>query len=326
MNSLRIRLFGNISIEQDGRVLSELPAKAVELLCYLFLYRDRAHSREALAALLWPDGSHALSKKYLRQTLWRLQSMLGTAVDGESEDKHAWLILNPGWARIDPEFSWWSDVDEFERAYALSRDTPSLSLTDQQAQSLKLATDLYQGDLMELWYQDWCIYERERLQLTYLVMLEKLMGYCEAHQLYTKGVAYGQDILRYDQARESTHQQLMQLYYLSGDRTDALRQYDRCAAALKREFNLSPSRETVDLYEQIRLDQLVEIDGSPDLAKRRTNDRPETDLLHDLYRQLGQIQASLSSVQRQVQHELAALKDQGHGDQKTPKQTPRETR
>ena len=77
MKSLRIRLFGRISVEQDGQPLSDLPTKSLELLCYLFLYRDRAHSREALAALLWPDGSYTLSKKYLRQSLWRLQTTMG---------------------------------------------------------------------------------------------------------------------------------------------------------------------------------------------------------------------------------------------------------
>ena len=65
-------------------------------------------------------------------------------------------------------------------------------------QALESAVALYRGELIASWYQDWCIYERDRLQLTYLAMLEKLMGHCEAKASYAKGVGYGQAILRYD--------------------------------------------------------------------------------------------------------------------------------
>jgi hypothetical protein len=37
-------------------------------------------------------------------------------------------------------------------------------LNEAQAQLLKDAVNLYCGDLLEGWYQDWCLFERERLQ------------------------------------------------------------------------------------------------------------------------------------------------------------------
>jgi hypothetical protein len=52
--------------------------------------------------------------------------------------------------------------------------------------------------------QDWCLGEGERLQSAYLIILDKLMGYCESHQEYEAGMAYGQRIMRYERAREST--------------------------------------------------------------------------------------------------------------------------
>jgi two-component SAPR family response regulator len=91
---------------------------------------------------------------------------------------------------------------------------------------------LYHGDLLEDWFQDWCLYERERLQNIYLAALDKLMDYCEASRDYDAGLAYGTRILRHDLARERTHRRLMRLYYLAGDRTSALRQYDRCVQIL----------------------------------------------------------------------------------------------
>ena len=73
---------------------------------------------------------------------------------------------------------------------------------------------------------------------------------------YEEGLAYGARTLRFDGARERTHRRMMRLYYLAGDRTDALRQYDRCVAALRRELGVSPSAHTVALYNQIRRERL----------------------------------------------------------------------
>lgn len=318
-NALEIRLFGRISIQQRGQPLSDLSAKALELLCYLLLHRNRGHTRESLGGVLWPEASDSISKKYLRQTLWQLHSTLAGRAGHGQGNAEALLTLDPGWVRVNPEAGWWLDVAAFEEAYSLCRETPGWDLTDPQAEILEAAVALYRGDLIESWYQDWCIYERDRLQLTYLAMLEQLMGHCEARQLYAKGVGYGQCILRYDPARESTHRQLMRLYYRAGDRTTALRQYVRCAAVVAKHFNVHPSRETVALYHQVRTDRL---EGIPQqtAVERRPLEEPGSGLLLDLHARLDHIQASLSALQDQVQQELAAIsrgaKD-GAGDAST---------
>ena len=109
---IRIRLLGRVTIERDGQPSTDPPAKALELLSFLLLHRDRGHTREELAVLLWPDASTALARKYLRQTLWQLQSALAAEL----------LLLNSGWVRIDADADWWLDVDVFERAWEGSRD------------------------------------------------------------------------------------------------------------------------------------------------------------------------------------------------------------
>src|SRR5919198_720399 len=81
-SALEIRLFGQVSVHQNGRPLSDLSAKALELLCYLLLHRDRGHTRETLTGVLWPEASDSLSKKYLRQTLWQLHSALASPAGG----------------------------------------------------------------------------------------------------------------------------------------------------------------------------------------------------------------------------------------------------
>jgi DNA-binding SARP family transcriptional activator len=279
--TLRIRLLGRVCVQQDGQPPADLPAKAQELFCILLLRRDRARTRDEVSALLWPDADTSLGRKYLRQALWQLQSALTARL----------LVLTPGWVRVDANADWWLDVDMFERAWEASRDVTSARLTGRQAHALEEAVALYRGDLVEGSCSDWCLYERDRLQLTYLAMLEKLMGYCDAHHRYTQGIAYGHRILRHDPARESTHQQLMRLYYRAGDRTTALRQYERCADALKRELSLAPAAGTMVLRDQIRADRL---DGATHSAD------PGGGLLIELDQRLDQVQESIASLRQQV--------------------------
>lgn len=277
---VHLRLLGSLSIGREGQPPVELPAKALELLCYVLVHRGRGHTREALSALLWPEASPSMARKYLRQALWQLQSAQVARL----------LQLTPGWIRIAPD-GWWLDIETFERAWETSRDVPGSRLSGAEAGTLENAVQLYRGDLIETLYSDWCIYERDRLQLVYLAMLEKLMGYCEGRQCYPQGIAYGQRILRYDPAREITHQHLMRLHYRAGDRTTALRQFDRCAEALRREFGLAPAPQTIALRDQVRADHL-------DALARPVE--PGGGLLVELSRCLDQLQDSLVRVRQHV--------------------------
>lgn len=254
MSTLHISLFGKLSIHRDQQPLAGLKAsKAQELLCYLLLHRDHPHPRERLADLLWGDRSTSQSKGYLRKSLWQIQ----TALNSQAEPSGGHLLLvEPSWVQLNSEARFWLDVAVFEQAFNLVYRRPGKDLSLQCVESLCRAVDLYQGDLLEGWYQDWCLYERERFQYMYLSMLDKLTDFCETHQKYTAGQAYGTRILRYDRARERTHRQLMRLYYLAGDRTAALRQYECCTAILEEELEVRPARSTVALYQQIRADRL----------------------------------------------------------------------
>ena len=119
---------------------------------------------------------------------------------------------------------------------------------------LDRAVDLYRGDLLEGWYQDWCLFERERLRTMYMMTVEKLLAYHLMHGELDEGFACGERILRHDRAHERTHWRLMRLRYLGGDRTGAMRQYDACVAALREELDVAPSERTTSLYELIRSD------------------------------------------------------------------------
>lgn len=299
MSGLNIHLFGKFSIESDQQVLSAFNSfKVQELFSYLLLHRNRPHSREILAGLLWDNATTEKSKKYLRQTIWTLQ----TALEAQQHEHPSGITLRVehDWVQVDADQVVWFDVAILEEAFALVEGVACADLNPEQAASLQVAIELYRGDLLEGWYQDWCLYERELLQNKYLIIVDKLLGYCLANREYEAGQRYGALVLRYDRARERTHQLLMRLHYLAGDRTAALRQYERCVAALREELGVHPDQLTREIYEEIRgsqsdnsIEDLLTIDAATSL--------PE--VLH----RLKKLQSMLSRVQQRVKRDIKAV-------------------
>jgi DNA-binding SARP family transcriptional activator len=254
MAELTVHLFGKFSIGSDRPEPITLPGgKTQELFFYLMLHRHQLHSREAIAALLWPECSTVKSRKNLRQALWQLQSALARFTKNA---KCELLTIDAESIRMNGDKSMTVDVSIFERAYEEVCGNTGKSLEASQAKVLQRAVELYRGDLLEGCYEDWCLVERERLQNWYLIMLEKLICYSRMVHEYPRAVEYAETILRLDRAHERTYRQLMRTFYESGNRTAALRQYDRCKSALEEELGVEPSQQTQKLCEQIRKEQV----------------------------------------------------------------------
>lgn len=301
MDELRISLFGKFCLQHRGRIIDELDScKVQELLCYLLLHRDRPHARELLASLLWGDQTTSRSKQYLRKTLWQLQSACECV---RITREQPLLLVDPEWVEVNIKPDVWLDVRIFEDACSLTQGLSGGQLDAAQAESLATAVKLYRGDLLEGWYQEWCLIERERFQHLFLGALDKLMCYHEGQGEYEAGMEYGLHILRYDRAREHTHRVLMRLYDLAGDRTGALRQYERCVGALAEELGVPPAEPTQRLYEQIRTGQRQSIEP-PTPPPVVTPPRTPIALLQNILPQLKQLHYLLAEVVEQVEHEI----------------------
>jgi DNA-binding SARP family transcriptional activator len=297
MAKLEVYMFGRFCVHRNGQPLEGFDAcKIQELFSYLLLHRKTIHSREMLASLLWEDCTTAQSKKYLRQTLWQLQSVLADS-DTRSVDERV-VLVNSDWLQLNPQADLWLDVAVFEQTFALIQGVIVNDLCTQAVQAIQHAVELYKNNLLEGWYREWCIYERERFQSMYMTMLDKLTDYCERNNQYEMGLSYGVRILQYDRARERTHRQMMRLYYLAGDRTAALRQYQRCIEALAEDLGVKPERRTTLLYEQICADQLDH--PALSLEAARTGHTVAATTLIKALSLINQLQNLLVEIQQQA--------------------------
>lgn len=302
MSTLSIQLFGKFCVRRNERVLDGFDARKVqELFCYLLLHRGHSLSREPLAGLLWLDTTTVQSKKNLRQALWQLQAALGSQTEPINERL---LLVEPEWIQLNAKANFLLDVIVFEKTFNFLQKVTGQELDAPQVQNLQNAVQLYQGPLLEGWYQDWCLLERERLQSMYLAMLDKLMSYYEAFHDFETSLLYGMRIMCYDRARERTHRRMMRLYYLLGDRAEALRQYERCATALDEELGINPSKSTVILFRQIQADQIDVPEPMPAANETKTSLEVSTAPLIDILGHLKNLEECLADLQNQVKQSI----------------------
>jgi DNA-binding SARP family transcriptional activator len=306
VSTVRIYLFRDFSVERDGSLLTSFNKyKVKELFSYLLLNHTRPHRRETLTTLLWSETDPYKSQRNMRQTLWQLQRQLETCFDDEAQRL---LLINGDWIQINPQVEIWCDVLRFRRAYERVQGVAGQALDHEITCTLREAVTLYQGELLEGWYQEWCLIERENLQVLFLMMLDKLMDYCESQHNYEEGIGYGMRALRLDLSRERTHRRMMRLYDVAGDRGSAMRQYELCATYLKKEFNEEPTKRTKELYERLSNNQPL----TSKLVLKQTHRLDEKlspsnfDFTH-LLSHLAQLVADLDIAYWRIQQEIEAV-------------------
>jgi len=250
MDSLRIYALGSFRVYWGDELIDGFPTrKAESLFCYLVLNRHRFHPREVLAELLWGRSEPRNARRCLNTALWRLRRIL----EGHHIQPGAYLIVERERICFNTEGNYWLDVEEFETLCSeFGSHSEGAEPEAWNVEPLRRAVELYGGDLMDGFYDDWCLYERERLHQRFLRTLARLMVHHGAKGQYDEGIAYGQRILALDPLREEVHRQLMRYYELAGRRACALRQFEACRRVLREELEADPMPETVALYRRVR--------------------------------------------------------------------------
>ena len=232
---LELKLLGGFEAHLQGGTALVLPTRKTQaLLAYLALPLGQSHPREKLATLLWGDMQNAQARGNLRNALSRIKKSLPRAA-------RAGLLLDGTSVSLDPS-AVDVDVARFERLVA-----------DGSADALGQVTTLYRGDLLaglvlaERPFEEWLTAERERLHELAIQGLGRLLTYQQQAKAHEPAVQTGLRLLALDPLQEPVHRAVMRLYARLGRREAALRQYQLCADALKRELNAPPEVETTQL-------------------------------------------------------------------------------
>jgi len=249
LNILKINLLGIVRVAHRGVPTQTGMGRAVKgLLGYLTLFRHRFHAREVLAGLFWGESSEDRARSSLNTTLWRLRKVL----EPGSIPVGAYLVTTPtGEIGFNSKSDHWIDIEIFEDHIKPILAIPSDSLKANDVSRLENALQLYQGELLEGFYDDWALRERERLRSLFVKGQIHLLHHYTHHAAWEQGLACAQNILNLEPLREEIHRKMMRLYFNNGQRAQALKQYEMCRETLASELEILPMEETQILYAQI---------------------------------------------------------------------------
>jgi predicted ATPase/DNA-binding SARP family transcriptional activator/DNA-binding CsgD family transcriptional regulator len=217
--------------------------KAANLIKLLALApRHRLH-RERVMETLWPDLDAKRASNNLHRTLHFARGVLGGAGAGVGSD---YLPLRRDMLELCPDRPIWVDVEAFEIAAAGAR-------TSREPVAFRAAISLYAGELLpEDLYEDWANERRADLRRSYKVLLVELGALYEKRGENEKGIQTLRSAVAQESTDEDVHVALMRLYALSGQRLEALRQYERLRKMLARQLDTIPSDASRRVYEEIR--------------------------------------------------------------------------
>jgi DNA-binding SARP family transcriptional activator len=111
---------------------------------------------------------------------------------------------------------------------------------------------LYQGDVLpgDL-FHDWAREHREHIRKIHAEMLTHAASLTEAGNDTSRTMIYYERMFSLDPCNEAACRWLMAWHLAAGQRSDAVRLYERCQLALRKEMDIEPDDQTRRLYRNI---------------------------------------------------------------------------
>jgi DNA-binding SARP family transcriptional activator len=224
-----------------------MPMALQRLIAFLGL--RPGSNRTHVAGLLWPDMPEDRALGCLRTTLWRLRRDTTRLVDSEGQK-----IRLGRHVRV--------DVDELVRIAQAVQAGGNPRVADPL-----LATG--QDELLPGWYDDWVLFERERLRQLRLHALEAAARAYLRLEQYGRALQAAIAAMRAEPLRETPYRLVVEVHLTEGNAYEALRAYHKFHDLVRRELGLTPSPQMQALLARV-LRIGVRVDEESDNGARPT--------------------------------------------------------
>ncbi|MCB0013455.1 MAG: protein kinase, partial [Anaerolineales bacterium] len=265
-STVSLQLLGPLQLSVDQTPLHSFRSnKAQALLIYLAVeqcqHPDTPVQRAALQALLWPDYAEQSAQQNLRSALYLLRRSLVETSQNGRDSSDSFILADRQTVHFHPDLVCDLDLAAFRTHLRVSatHDHDSLAGCSACLQAVQQAVKLYQGDFLcdfaledSAPFEEWAAGLRAEFRRQALDALEALTAACLQRHALGQAEQYARQQLALDDLREEAHRQLITVLAETGQRSDALAQYDVCRDRLAQELGVSPAPRTRALYERIR--------------------------------------------------------------------------
>ncbi|MCW3054907.1 MAG: transcriptional activator, partial [Chthonomonadales bacterium] len=210
---------GGLRAEQNQQSLTRFRThKTGALLAYLAYFPDRLHPRDALADLLWPEDAPEDARASLRTALNSLRKQL----EPPGVPAQSVLVTDRSFIRLKKEVIT-TDVGLLGAALQEARQAVEAPV---RAGHLSRAVQIYRGELLPGFYEDWVLQGRRQLEEAYAGALRQLRAYHEEVGDLTQALDYALRTVALDAISEEAHVDVIRLFRKAGRPKEAIQQYD----------------------------------------------------------------------------------------------------
>ena len=163
---LIVHLFGGLSLHHRGNPLTLPSQTSRSLFAYCAAHAGRTHTRSHLAGIVWPDLPESTARRRLSHALWEIGQTL------PEQQGASYLVRSADAVGFNHQLPHRIDVIDFEHAW---RQAGQDFAVQEARHHLQRAADLYTGDFLAGFYEQWVLVEQERLRERYLQVLQRLI-------------------------------------------------------------------------------------------------------------------------------------------------------
>ncbi len=253
LNGYYIQMLGAFFCVYNDKSLKKIPKGKQQLIfAFLLLHSDLPLNKKQLAFQFWPDSTEQQALTNLRKILFELKKILPAADDHlEVKDGHIIWHSNE---------SCHIDVMEFEK-----------KINSHKQSDLKQALDVYQGEFLPGFYDDWIIERREKLSMQYASLLKKMIELHEQKREFEDAIAYAKRYLQLDRLSENAHLTIARIHIMNGNINAARKQFLDMETILRNELDVPPSDEVIKAFKKLLNDENIRSgDDSGDYNRRHS--------------------------------------------------------
>ena len=183
-----------------------------------------------VAGTLWRDVPETQALASLRTGIWRTNRLVPDLVRVEGDQLSLATSMT-----VD------SRQQEFFATQLLGHPSGEEPWIDDAIETL------WRGELLPGWYEDWVVFERERLTQLRLHALERMAALLTRRADLDTALRLALTAVRTEPLRETANAVLMSVYVAEGNISDAVHQYDVYTDLLRRELGVDPSPSLAEL-------------------------------------------------------------------------------
>lgn len=259
---INLKTFGGAEIFVRGKAVPEsvwIRKKSKQIFIYLMIYPGTKFTKDKMLGMFFGDQSANTAENVFHQAITNIRNALKTDSENitlknpksenttfktakKSESFPQYIKYEDKILRLSPGYLFKSDTTDFNIHYNLVKSAESSIET--RVTNAKAAIELYRGDFLPEYYDDWIEDLRLIYQNRFIELCEILLGILTEEKKYEDVIFYAEKIIEYDKLHEVAYYKIIEAYVKLNNAAMAKKKYAQFTESYEKEYGEKPSVKT----------------------------------------------------------------------------------